>query len=39
MMVLEKDDKRSLALFLCHNLVKYFKLNDTEAAEMAAVIV
>ena len=35
MKVLDKDDKRSLAIFLCHNIVRHFQLKNPEAAEMA----
>ena len=37
--VLDRDDKKSLVLFLCYNLTCYFKLNNTQAAEMAAQMV
>ena len=34
--ILDKDDKKSLAMFLCHNLSLHFNLSYTKAAEMAA---
>ena len=37
--VLDKDDTRVLAIFLCHNLVTHFQLKNTEAAEMAAAMI
>ena len=37
--VLDKDEKKSLAMFLCHNLALHFQLSYTKAAEMAAVMV
>ena len=37
--VLDKDEKKSLATFLCHNLALHFQLSYTKAAEMAAVMV
>ena len=39
MNVLDKDDKRSLAIFLYHNLVTHFQLKNIEAAEMAAAMI
>ena len=37
--VLDRDDKKSLALFLCYNLMSHFELNNTRAAEIAAEMV
>ena len=34
--VVDRDDKESLALFLCYNFVSYFELNNTQEAEIAA---
>ena len=34
--VLDGDNKKSLSLFLCYNLVHHFQLNITQAAEIAA---
>ena len=34
--VLDRDNKKSLAMFLCHNLSLHFNLSYTKAAEMAA---
>ena len=34
--ILDRDDKKSLAMFLCHNLSLHFNLSYTKAAEMAA---
>ena len=36
---LDRDDKKSLAMFLCHNLAAHFHLKDTEAAEVTAAMV
>ena len=33
------DDKRSLTIFLCYNLMTHFNLNNTQAAEVAAQMV
>ena len=37
--VLDRDDKKSLAIFLCYNLMCHFELNNTQAAEIAAQMV
>ena len=34
--VVDRDDKESLALFLCYNLVSYFELNNTQETKIAA---
>ena len=39
MVQLDHDDKRSLAIFLCHTFSKHFKMQATEGAQLAAHIV
>ena len=36
---LDRDDKKSLEMFLCHKLVAHFQLRYTEAAEVTAAMV
>ena len=38
-MVLDSDDRKSLAIFLCHNLVIHFNLNATESSKIAALMI
>ena len=38
-MTLDHEDKKSLAIFLCHNLVTVFTFTETHAAEYAAKMV
>ena len=37
--VLDRDDKKSLAMFLCYNLSLHFQLTYTQAAEVAATMI
>ena len=38
-MVLDSDDRKSLAIFLCHNLAVHFNLNATESSKIAALMI
>ena len=38
-MVLDSDDRESLAIFLCHNLAVHFNLNATESSKIAALMI
>ena len=38
-MVLDSDDRKSLAIFLCHSLAVHFNLNATKSSKIAALMI